>query len=165
MASRINSHKIETQSRDRIRMMINNYNDCDALFRELSERDYGIDFIVELFENDLPTGKISFNQLKSTNDIIKKNKFSNDISCKNISVSCLNYSRQNKIPVILIYYSLKDNNNFYFIDLQSVVNDEIIKKARKNRNKTITIRIPLENNTNNGNLNNFFNLIDSYYRV
>lgn len=66
MASRIPANKIETKSRDKIRAIIDN-ND-NALFRELSERDYGIDAIIELFNNGFPTGKIALVQLKSTKD-------------------------------------------------------------------------------------------------
>ena len=55
--SRISSHIIETKTRDYIRSVIDNYyENGDALFRELSERDYGIDGLIELFCDGDPTG-------------------------------------------------------------------------------------------------------------
>ena len=46
--SRILPHEIETVSKDNIRSIINA--DGRGLFRELTERDYGIDAMVEVFE-------------------------------------------------------------------------------------------------------------------
>ena len=62
---RTSSHVIETRSRDLFQQRINNsFKNGDALFRNLSERDYGIDGIIELFDNGQPTGKIAFVQIK-----------------------------------------------------------------------------------------------------
>ena len=50
--SRSKPHVIETKSRDYLRSKIDDfYENGDALFREISERDYGVDAIIELFEN------------------------------------------------------------------------------------------------------------------
>lgn len=64
---RTDPHKIETKSKDIFRCIVNSNEYCDALVRDITENDYGIDFIVELFENKNPTGMISYIQLKGTN--------------------------------------------------------------------------------------------------
>ena len=57
------THVIETCVRSRI----DGFGDCgDYLYRELSERDYGVDAIIECFEDGIPTGKIGFLQIKGT---------------------------------------------------------------------------------------------------
>ena len=75
--SRIPSHVIETKTRDYIRSVIDKYyENGDALFRELSERDYGIDGLIELFREGDPTGQIALVQIKGTSNTIQplKNK-------------------------------------------------------------------------------------------
>ena len=50
--ARTHSHLIETKSKDCVRSRINNFKDNgDCLFRELSERDYGIDALIECFDD------------------------------------------------------------------------------------------------------------------
>ncbi len=57
------THVIETCVRSRI----DGFGDYgDYLYRELSERDYGVDAIIECFEDGIPTGKIGFLQIKGT---------------------------------------------------------------------------------------------------
>ena len=57
-APRSSSHVRETVARDMVRSKINSfYHNGDALIREWSERDYGIDFVLELFDGGCPTGK------------------------------------------------------------------------------------------------------------
>ena len=61
------THVIETNSKDCVRSRIDGSGDCgDYLYRELSERDYGVDAIIECFEDGIPTGKIGFLQIKGT---------------------------------------------------------------------------------------------------
>ena len=61
------THVIETNSKDCVRSRIDGFGDCgDYLYRELSERDYGVDAIIECFEDGIPTGKIGFLQIKGT---------------------------------------------------------------------------------------------------
>lgn len=65
--SRNSNHVRETKSRDMVRGLINSfYANGDALVREWAERDYGIDFVLELFEDGVPSGKIAFLQIKGT---------------------------------------------------------------------------------------------------
>lgn len=141
MSSRVSAHIIEERSKDRVRIKINE-ND-DAIFRELTGRDYGIDAIVEIFNNGIPTGKIAFIQIKGTNSLITPlSKTPNYISCPNVSVSNLNYSMQNNIPVILLYLSLKQAEKIYYTTLNNNNDNDIMSKLNYNK---ATIRIPINN--------------------
>lgn len=64
VGQRISTHKIETKTRNNIRKIIDS---GPFLFRELTERDYGIDAIIEYFNDEKVTGKIAFIQIKGTN--------------------------------------------------------------------------------------------------
>lgn len=118
---RVPPHVVETRARDYIRNQIDNfYKNGDALFRELTERDYGIDAVIELFDNGNPTGKFALLQIKSTEKTIKPLKTCNCVSCK-ISVSNAQYALQNNIPVMLIYVTLSKPKGFYFISIHDAL--------------------------------------------
>lgn len=158
--SRKITHARETESRDRFRTKIDSYYaNGDALFREWSERDYGIDAIIELFDDGIPTGKIAFVQLKGTAKEITPLSDGITISCPNVSSSCLEYAKQNRIPMMLIYFSTC-NNSFYYIDLQSQFFE--LKTRLASDQQKITVHIPAENYAKD-NLDGFFSLINSYY--
>ena len=76
---RIPPHIVETRSRDNIRSLIDR--DGIALLRDLTERDYGIDAIMELFEDGCVTGKFALLQLKGKEHKIVPLKGSEEISC------------------------------------------------------------------------------------
>lgn len=164
--SRISSHHTETTSRILFEMAVNNF-ECeelgmrqgDALFRQISERDYGIDGQVELFRHGEPTGYIAHIQLKGTSNTIRKLVHSDEVSCSGISKSNLAYCRQNNVPVMLVYVSTEDQK-FYFTDLQSVFQDKIAQIADKGSG---TVRIPAENHS--GNFRRFFEIIIKYYET
>lgn len=156
----------ETKSRDWFRSKIDSYyENGDALFREWSERDYGIDAVVEIFDNGYPTGKIAFIQVKGTSktiEALKKGPLKGKaVSCGNVSNSSLDYARQDKIPMILVYVSLAEPQRFYFVDLQSQI-DDIESRRKKEEQELHTVHIPIDNYAEND-LSGFFELIDSYY--
>ena len=161
------THAKETKSRDMVRTKIDSfYENGDALFREWSERDYGIDAVVELFDNGCPTGMIAYIQIKGTNKKIEaimrgqlKGKF---VSCSDVSDSTLDYARQKRIPLILIYASLAEPKCFYYVDLQSQIDDIEKRRIRANQAKH-TVHIPIENYAEND-LTGLFDLIKSYYQ-
>lgn len=157
MTNRIPAHNVETQSRDLVRTKIDE--NGDALFREITERDYGIDAIVELFDNGNVTGKLALLQIKSTQKAIVPLKRGEEISCK-ISSSNAQYALQNNIPVILIYTSLQEKGNFYFANVQSILKEHIHKIKRGQ--KSITVKIPLINSTQES-IQPFFDIINSFY--
>ena len=161
------SHAKETKSRDMVRTKIDSfYENGDALFREWSERDYGIDAVVELFENGCPTGMIAYIQIKGTSkkiEAIKKGELKGKaVSCGGISDSTLDYAQQKRIPMILIYASLARPECFYYADLQSQI-DDIEKRRTKDNQAEHTVHIPIENYAEND-LSGFFDLIKSYYK-
>lgn len=158
MANRITPHIVETRSYDNVRSKI--HENGEALFREFTGRDYGVDAVVELFDNGNVTGKLALLQIKSTQFAIVPLKKSEEISCE-ISSSNAKYALQNNIPVILIYASLQEKGDFYFANVQSILNEEHIRKI-DNGKKTIRVRIPLINSTQES-IQPFFDIINSFY--
>lgn len=150
MGVKVKSHDVEKRGKNYFQVLIDN-ND-DTLFRELSGRDYGIDGIVEVFDKGIPTGKICYVQLKSTDEkIVPLKTFSDFVSCPGISESNLSYCKQDKIPIYLIYNSLKDKNSFYYYKLNG---KEIIPDSR--------IRIPIVNRCEDD-ITSFLYEINSFY--
>lgn len=159
--SRSKPHLIETKSKDYLRSKIDSfYKNGDALFRELSERDYGVDAIIELFDNGIPSGKIALVQIKASENVIVTLKNSNDISCK-ISSSSASYARQNIIPVIIIYAYIGSPALFYYAKLQDIITDE--QKRKIDEQDSITVRIPADNMATDD-LEPLFELIKNSYR-
>lgn len=159
---RTSPHTIETKSHDLVRKEIHSfYRNGDALIREWSERDYGVDLILELFDEGVPTGKLAFLQVKGTEKDIEKLHKTNEVSCKGVSISCLEYAKQKRIPFMLIYVSI-NAENFYFVDLQS--RTKFFQEANgKNKSKETTIRIPFDNQSKT-NLALLFEIVNSYYQ-
>lgn len=160
--ARANTHVIETRTRDLIRIIIDNYyENGDALFREITERDYGIDALIELFNNEIPTGMIALLQIKGKEKTIVPLKEEKAVSCS-ISSSNFRYALQNNIPVILVYATLSKPSGFYYVRIQDVVTDELLTK--NNNQTSVTIRIPETNNAMD-NYEGFFDLIREYYHA
>ncbi len=162
VANRTPTHVIETKSRDKIRTIIDNYQNGDALFREISERDYGIDAVLELFHEGNPTGKFALLQLKATEKTIVPNKDNTFISVPGITLANANYALQNNIPVILIYTSITKNTAFYYSSLQDLITEEIVQKINNNLSNKTTVRIPIENCILD-NIQPLINLIEEFY--
>ena len=100
---------------------------------------------IELFAGDYPCGKIALVQLKSTQDSIKKNKRTDEVSCT-ISTSNARYAFQSNIPVILIYISLS-GTGFYYVNIQEAIDIGNRKTKKKiEYQKKITVKIPYSNN-------------------
>lgn len=157
---RISTHEIETRSKDNIRALINA--DTRGLYRELSERDYGIDALVEVFDNGCITGKFAMIQCKGKKEEIKplitEPGF---IACPGITASNIAYLDQDNVLMILVYGSVEDRDNFYFINLKEAITDEQLEILR-DETKKVTVRIPIYNNAKN-NINIFFQMIDDFF--
>ena len=157
--ARISTHLIETKSKDCVRSRINSFEDSgDYIFRELTERDYGIDALIECFNGGIPTGKIAFLQIKGTDSVIIPLKRTPVVSCGSISVSNLHYAKQNRIPVIIIYVSLKNERPMYYADLREVSSGVAYKEDADR----VTIHIPQDNCTFDG-ISPILKIIDRYY--
>lgn len=157
-ANRTISHSIETITYDNVRKKIDDTG--NALYREISGRDYGIDAVVELFEEGNITGKFALLQIKGTSKKIVPLQSGNEFSCK-ISSSNALYAYQDRIPVILIYASTQEEGNFFFADLRTVITQDQKQKINEGQD-TITVRIPLNNSTQE-NIQPFFDIINSFY--
>ena len=157
MGARTNTHKIEDISKSYICNLINETE--IALYREITGRDYGIDAIIELFNKDMPTGKIAFIQIKATSNAIVPLKNSPQyVSCPNVSASNISYTFQNNIPVVLIYVYLKGERGFYY----KILNNSKSQINLNNNQKTITVRIPIENHITKK-ADNLLKEIDTFY--
>ena len=160
--SRTDNHITETKSKQIFATATtgfsdDQYDEGDLLFREQTERDYGIDGEIELFQHGDATGRIAKIQLKGTEKTIDKLKTVDAVSCSGISKSNLSYCRQKNYPVMLVYVSTADDK-FYYIDLQSVFKNKIPKIGDK---ESGTVRIPIVNSSDN--LRRFVDIINSYY--
>ena len=161
---RIPSHITETKSRLIFEKAVTEFQ-CgqlglacsDAVFRQITERDYGIDGLVDLLSCGEPTGRTAYIQLKGTEKVIEKLKRSEEVSCSGVTRSNLLYCRQNNIPVMLVYVSTADGI-FYYLDLQSVYKEKL---EEIEDGKTVTVRIPVQNNSEE--LKRFFEIINHYY--
>ena len=151
MSSRVHPHSIADKAENIFRDYVT---DIDIIYRNITGRDYGVDGIVEIFEQGNPTGKIAFVQIKGTENAIVPGPITKEISCKSISKSNLNYIKQNYIPVILVYVSVK-RKMFYYKILNK-------KFEYKNNYKTI-IRMNPNDYINEENKENFYNCINEYY--
>ncbi len=63
--------------------------------------DYGLDYIVEIFENFKSTGKVFYIQLKGSDQEIKNNTFH-----KQIEIETLEYYSTHTLPVLLVFVSI-----------------------------------------------------------
>lgn len=127
----------------------------DIIFRKITGPDYGIDGIIEIFEDENPTGKIGFIQIKGQELKIQPLKrWPNFVSCPRVSKANLMYLKQKRIPIILVYISLSENG-FYYKILEASDIDRKIKDSN-------TIRIDIENYIEN-NVEDFVNRINSFY--
>lgn len=82
MGQRMHPHIISDKSLTKIKGWSENN---DFFYRELSGMDYGVDTIIELFENgENVTAKIAFLQIKGAKNVVQKLKKSDEIS---ISIS------------------------------------------------------------------------------
>lgn len=142
---RISSHAVETRSCDIIKLKINAaFENGDSLYRELTGRDYGIDGVIELFDNGCVTGMFALAQIKGTGEkIVPLVKTPQFISCSISSANAM-YAFQNRIPVILFLVSLKAPDTIYFINVKQAVDESQREKIEAGQ-KSITIRIPVEN--------------------
>lgn len=109
--SRNKSHQIGQRAEDIVKITVNHGK--DALFRSLGSTDYGIDAIVELFDNDAITGHFVLLQIKgSEKEYVPKKRRPEVVSCK-VNGNVLNYATQHNIPVVLVVVDVP-NRQFYY---------------------------------------------------
>ncbi|MCA8256697.1 DUF4365 domain-containing protein [Burkholderia sp. AU31624] len=92
------THKVDTRA---VRLVMSQL-DENWLIRSLDERDYGIDLQLEYFDSDLPTGLVTFIQIKGTEE-----SFENEESFS-LPVKTLLYAELFSAPFFLFRTSLTD---------------------------------------------------------
>ncbi|MCH7330635.1 DUF4365 domain-containing protein [Acinetobacter modestus] len=131
MPKRINAHKVETKSITILRELISN----EAIFRELSERDYGIDGIVEFFNTDgYMNGEEISVQIKGSCDIVVKKGF---VRTPSIQTETVKYWVKKKQSVFILFIDVSQKI-IYFADIKHLARSET-KKV--NSQKTISFAI------------------------
>ncbi|MFG1495383.1 DUF4365 domain-containing protein [Saccharospirillum sp. HFRX-1] len=125
--------------------------------RELTERDYGIDLMVEIFIRGLEdkkgneafdsSGAIFHIQIKGTSNELKASK----VGSINYSLDkdSLKYVEKFSVPFFLFRLNVSsDSNECYFVWIQRYIKDVLDTEDpfwRESAKKSITIRIPKEN--------------------
>nr|WP_298414543.1 DUF4365 domain-containing protein [uncultured Halomonas sp.] len=129
--------------------------------RELTERDYGIDLMVEIFAPGLTdangkeafaeTGAIFHIQIKGVDKQIQSVKTGTINYC--ISKKSLGYVEKFSIPFFLFRVSVADPQKIYFLWIQRYIKDVMDRENpmwREKNEDSITICIPPENELSNG---------------
>ena len=149
-------HIIDTKAVKKVINAIPEY----CVVRELTERDYGIDLMIELFtiegkdknghDKYDTTGHICFLQIKGTDKRIKFN--ADDTISYTIDKKALLYVEKFSTPFIFTrVYTNKSQNSIYFLWLQRYISDVLdieSPKWRTDNKASLTIYIPKHNNFN-----------------
>ncbi len=129
--------------------------------RELTERDYGIDLMVEVFAPGLQdaggndafaaTGSLFHIQIKGTKEELKPVKAGTINYC--INKKSLLYVERFSIPFFLFRVSVADPQEIYFLWIQRYIKDVMDVKTpfwREKKAESITVCIPQENKLPDG---------------
>jgi hypothetical protein len=124
--------------------------------RELTERDYGIDLMVEIFTPGLKdakgkdaftaTGSVFHIQIKGTEEVLKPVQAGTINYC--IDKNSLSYVEKFSIPFFLFRMSVEDPQEIYFLWIQRYIKDVMDRETpmwREDKEDSITVRIPPEN--------------------
>jgi hypothetical protein len=113
--------------------------------RELTGRDYGVDMILEIFKEDIPTGCFLSLQIKGTAQIIEENvteiKF-------DLPINTLRYSELFISPVLLVFCPINDpQERVFYLWLQKYINVVLNfeNPGWKNNSATVRVSIPINN--------------------
>lgn len=148
------SHLIDTKA---VKLTLNSIPD-HWVIRDLSERDYGIDLMVEIFtastldENGHQlydaTGRVCYLQIKGTNSKLKLHRDKLTLSF-NVEKKALLYVEKFATPFILVRaYTLEDKKQIYYVWLQRYIQEILDVQNpdwRKSRQEKFAVRIPVTN--------------------
>lgn len=153
MSSRTETHITDTKAIKKILNIIPDH----WVIRELSERDYGIDLMVEIFYEDgfdkngkvkyESSGNVFYLQVKGTS---KKLRFREDEISFQLDRKTLLYVEKFTTPFLLVRLSTdnKHNDDIYFVWLQRYIKDKLDKNIPNWRDalqKSFSIKIPKDN--------------------
>jgi len=124
--------------------------------RELTERDYGIDLMVEIFAAGLKdakgkdafaaTGSVFHIQIKGTEESLEPVR-AGTINYS-INKKSLSYVEKFSIPFFLFRVSIANPQKVYFLWIQRYIKDVMDRETpmwREDKEESITVRIPPEN--------------------
>jgi hypothetical protein len=116
------------------------------LIRDLTERDYGIDMMVEYFDGKVPTGRIAFLQIKGTTKPLKPR---NGLIPFSIKKKTLKYTECFAVPFFLVHCNVNDPKGpVYYMWLQKYVMTALYTdnpQWRTLKEETCTVYIPASN--------------------
>ena len=144
MGARVSSHEVEEKGIALIHSRIANLVHYSAVFREMTGKDYGVDGIIELFENQFATGCFALIQIKSTSQEIRTLKRNSFVTI-DISPSSAHYAYQNRIPFIVLYCSIYDEAAYFKI-LNGTLGESERRKVESG--KKVRIQIPASSKMN-----------------
>jgi hypothetical protein len=129
--------------------------------RELTERDYGTDLMVEVFApglqdargNDafISTGSVFYIQIKGTEETLNPVQAGTINYC--INKKSLSYVEKFSTPFFLFRVSVTDPQQIYFLWIQRYIKDVMDMETplwREDQEGSITVRIPPENKLPDG---------------
>ena len=120
------SHVLETESKRALTKIIPDEWVC----RELSD-DYGLDFMVEIFDAGESTGRIFYLQLKGTDQI----PVNNTVKVR-LEIATLEYCRSIPVPILLLVYSTK-STTFWSVWLNNYLTSKRFKAEQKTAQITL----------------------------
>lgn len=132
-------HKINSAAQKQFEQIIPD----EWAIRNQKENDYGIDYEIEVFNNDLSTGIIFKIQLKGTKNlkILKNNNLSFSIDIDHIKY----FIEELNIPTFFIIADIVNNKTYW----NNILLDRDLRnsyhKTKINGNKSVTMHIPLNN--------------------
>lgn len=97
-------------------------------------------------------------QVKGTSKEIIPQKHRPVVACSGISSSNLQYTEQDRIPVVLLYVSVQEPCPIYYADLRVASQHIRVREGVE----TVTVHIPEENCTTED-ISGIISIIDSYY--
>ncbi|WP_122499884.1 DUF4365 domain-containing protein [Pseudomonas viridiflava] len=131
MPRRTNEHKVETESINIVRELVVD----DAIFRELSERDYGVDGLLEFFNKDgTISGEVVSVQVKGSRNV-KVSKGS--VRTPSVKTETVRYWTRKKQSVFILLVDVS-KGVIYFKDAKCAAR---IHAKKLSSQKTISFRI------------------------
>jgi len=136
LPNRGKTHRIDTDAVRLVRTKLTS----DWVERSVEDRDYGIDMMLEAFDEETPTGILVLLQVKG-----RQERFSSDEVSLSVPVKTLLYARMFQAPFFLLHASIEDKK-VYFVWLQKYINTRLsFDSPRWNRQKKVTIYFPKDN--------------------
>jgi hypothetical protein len=138
---RTDAHRIDTLA---VRKVLSKLSP-DWIVRDLSERDYGIDLMLEYYSNDKPTGQLVLFQVKGTSGAVN---FRGDVVKFQMQKHTLLYAERFPEPFFLVHTSTQIDTPIYFVWLQKYVTHRLDRNAaqwRVESEESININIPVTN--------------------